>query len=126
VGNRFSILPAILLIAGCYTHYQPAKGIGNGYTEEKLDPNTFRVSFRGNRYTPVPLAHRYLFRRCAELTKAGGADYFVLVDVADSVGTPTSPRDPLSQAVIRIFKGPRPITVEYAYDAQEILDSVTP
>jgi hypothetical protein len=115
----FVLLP--LLLAGCYTHYQPNTGSG-GYSEQQIDQNTFRVTFQGNSSTPDAMAHRFELRRCAELTKSRGGDYFVLVDVDDSA----EGGKPKAMAVIRIFQGPRPITEQYAYDAQEILDQTAP
>lgn len=87
--GRKAILAALasstLLVAGCATEttYRPATGQGfsrTGYSERRIEPNRFLVTFAGNSVTPRDTVERYLFFRAAELTLQNGFDYFVMVD----------------------------------------------
>jgi hypothetical protein len=74
-----------LTLASCMTAtpYQPAVGSGyarNGYSDEQIEENRFRVSFAGNSLTSRETVERYLLYRAAELTLQSGYDYFVLSD----------------------------------------------
>ena len=74
-----------LLVAGCATEttYRPATGQGfarTGYSERRIEPNRFLVSFAGNSVTSRDTVERYLFFRSAELTLQNDFDYFVMAD----------------------------------------------
>ncbi len=74
-----------LLLNGCATTYQPVAFKG-GYSHIQVDANTFRVSFRGNGYTPRDRVETYLMYRCAELTAETGYDYFIIVGGSTDAG----------------------------------------
>jgi hypothetical protein len=74
---RLTLVIAALL-AGCATPYQ-ARGLTGGFSDTRLDANTFRVEFLGNAYTARERVETYLLRRAAEVTLAHGFDYFVLL-----------------------------------------------
>jgi hypothetical protein len=63
----------------CATPYQP-KGLTGGFSETRLDTNTFRVDFQDIGFTSRERVEVYLLRRAAELTLERGFDYFVIVD----------------------------------------------
>ena len=67
------------------TPYQAAGPTPYGYSEQQIETNRFRVSFSGNTDTPRPAVENALLYRAAELTKARGYDYFIVV------GTDTEP-----------------------------------
>lgn len=70
-----------LLLAGCTpkpTPYQPVDKKG-GYEETRLKENVYRVSFRGNRYTPETRMLDYIYLRCAELTRDAGYSHFLVL-----------------------------------------------
>jgi hypothetical protein len=74
-----------LLVAGCATEttYRPATGVGfsrTGYSDRRIEPNRFLVSFSGNSVTSRDTVERYLFFRAAELTLQNGFDYFLMAD----------------------------------------------
>lgn len=74
-----------LMVAGCATEtrYRPATGQGfsrTGYSDRRIEPDRFLVSFQGNSVTSRDTVERYLFFRAAELTLQNGYDYFVMVD----------------------------------------------
>jgi len=67
-----------LALVGCATSYQAA-GLSGGYSDVRIDANTFRVDFHGNAYTSRQTVETYLLRRCAELTAQAGYDYFIVM-----------------------------------------------
>lgn len=69
----------VVVAAGCAapTPYQPLAG-GQGYAEERLDTDRYRISFAGNRLTDRGTVADYLLYRAAEVTLASGNDYFVV------------------------------------------------
>jgi hypothetical protein len=74
-----------LMVAGCATEtrYRPATGQGfsrTGYSDRRIEPNRFLVTFQGNSVTSRDTVERYLFFRAAELTLQNGYDYFVMAD----------------------------------------------
>src|SRR5580693_3721275 len=73
------IFSLTLALTGCATPYQQ-KGLGGGYADTRIDSDTAIVSFRGNGFTDRDKVQAYLLRRCAEVTLAGGYDYFIIVN----------------------------------------------
>lgn len=73
------------LVAACATEttYRPATGSGfyrTGYSDLRIEPNRYRVTFAGNTVTDRDVVERYLLFRAAELTLQNGFDYFVMAD----------------------------------------------
>ena len=79
--TRIASLFLVLGVAACGTPtpYQPAVN-GNGYAEQPLETNRYRVTFSGNSLTPRETVENYLLYRAAEVTLASGNDYFLVVD----------------------------------------------
>lgn len=75
----FVVLLSILLIS-CATEYQARSWMGDGYSESRIDSNTYRVEYECNEFTSEMICDSHLFRRCAELTLKAGFDYFVMID----------------------------------------------
>ena len=77
------VLGALLLggLAACVapTPYQPAPQQGFGYSEDRLDQNRYRITFRGNAQTRRETVEDYLLYRAAELTLQAGFDHFIMV-----------------------------------------------
>jgi hypothetical protein len=69
------------LLAACVTAtpYQPAPPRGFGYSEERLDQNKYRVTFRGNSLTKRETVEDYLLYRAAELTLQNGYSHFLII-----------------------------------------------
>ncbi len=89
------------------TPYQlNSKAASGGYSETKLEPNRFRVTFSGNTSTPREKVDDYLLFRAAELTLAQGFDTFTIADRHTD-------RDARSELIpdpfYRPFYSPRPI-----------------
>ncbi len=78
---RIASLVLVLGVAACGTPtpYQPAVD-GNGYAEQALETNRYRISFSGNSLTPRETVENYLLYRAAEVTLASGNDYFIVAD----------------------------------------------
>jgi hypothetical protein len=75
------IIVGAAVLSACVTPtpYQPAPPRGFGYSEERLDGNKYRVSFRGNAQTPRETVEDYLLYRAAELTLQNGFTHFIVV-----------------------------------------------
>lgn len=72
-------------LAGCMTAtpYQPlAHGHAGqgGYSETRIEPDRWRVTFAGNAVTHRETVEGYLLYRAAELTLQNGYDWFSIVD----------------------------------------------
>ncbi len=65
------------------TPYQPLERgsqVSGGFTDQKLDTDHFKVTFKGNTLTSRGTVESYLLYRAAELTVAQGYDWFETVD----------------------------------------------
>lgn len=73
-------LVALGLLAACAqpTAYAPADG-GDGYREQRIAPNRYRVIVSGNRITPRETIADYLLYRAAEVTRARDGTAFTMV-----------------------------------------------
>lgn len=71
-----------LSIVGCAaTSYQPAEGnFAGGYTDIKIGPDTYRISFEGNAYITGEKAYQYTLYRAAEIALEHECKWFVLMD----------------------------------------------
>ena len=118
------VLVAVLLpLAGCATAYQPERATG-GYTDFHLAPNTYRVRFRGNNYTPRDKVEVFLLYRCAQLTEQLGYEHFVLLsedtlDISDPFAQAgIFPRNYYATALIEVIDDR---AHPAAYDAKELM-----
>ncbi len=162
--RRLEVARSVLLavwvfgfVSGCATAtpYQQQRD-GYGYTEQKLESNRYRVSFRGNSATPLDTVQNALMFRAAELTLEQQGDYFV-VHNTQTEGT-QSDRAPMvgvglggfrfgshggvsigfggstqvdktaysASADIQIFPGPKPADQPTAFDARELMTHLGP
>jgi hypothetical protein len=74
---------AVLALAGCAspTAYQPAaEGGANGYADQRLAENRYRVTFQGNSLTKRETVENYLLLRSAEVTRDAGYARFEFDD----------------------------------------------
>jgi hypothetical protein len=81
------VLGAGLAACETPTPYQPLKvyaskweGGWGGFSDQKLGPGRFRVTFAGNAYTSRDTVQAYLLYRAAELTLAQGFQAFEMAD----------------------------------------------
>lgn len=80
---RLLALGGALLLAACATStpYGPAtQGGGYGFSEQQIEENRFRITFRGNSSTARETVENSLLYRAAELTVERGYDYFIVVE----------------------------------------------
>ncbi len=92
------IAAAALGLSACVTAtpYQavvPGKSSLGGFTELKVEPNRYRVTFKGNSLTSRETVEGYLLFRAAELTVQNGYDWFALAQ-RDTDKTTTTSVDP--------------------------------
>ncbi len=76
-------LGAALSACETATPYQPAQpgsAQAGGYSEVKIEPDRFRVTFAGNSMTTRATVESYLLYRAAELTLNQGFDWFETID----------------------------------------------
>jgi hypothetical protein len=74
---------AVAGLAACATStpYQPAEdGRGYGFSEQRIEENRFRITFRGNSSTTREMVENALLYRAAELTVQNGYDHFIAVE----------------------------------------------
>ena len=74
----------IVSLAGCATPYQKMGKMG-GYTDGRIDDDTFWVKFNGNGYTSGEKAFSYCMRRAAEVTLENGYSYFAILSKSNKV-----------------------------------------
>lgn len=77
-------IAAALALSACATTptlYQPAAGPSAvGYSEMRIEPGRYRVTFRGGPGAPPQQVMDYALLRAADLALAGGYDWFQVYD----------------------------------------------
>jgi hypothetical protein len=154
---RLLSLGLAVTLAACATAtpYQPAQD-GQGYVEQRIESNRYRIRFMGNSSTPRETVENYMLYRAAELTLNAGYDYFVMsandtearTRYSQSVsayggpgwgwgwggrggfGLGVSSSTPITdynaQAIVLMFKGKKPDSDPNAYDARAVRESLQP
>ena len=81
--RKLSLLGLAAILGACATAtpYQPA-GEDNryGFSEQKVEQNRYRITFRGNSSTKRETVENSLLFRAAELTVQQGFDYFLVIE----------------------------------------------
>jgi len=89
-------LAAVLTLAACETvptRYQPAAGPqAVGYSEYKIEPGRYRITFQGGPGAPPQQVSDYALLRAADLALANGYDWFRVADRYTEGRPDTSPR----------------------------------
>ncbi|NDD92458.1 hypothetical protein EBZ37_10275 [bacterium] len=70
-------------LQACATPYQ-TMGVKGGYHDMQLGDAVFEVTFSGNGYTSEDTVNRFFLRRCAEVTRSNGFEYFVFLENRDA------------------------------------------
>lgn len=106
---RLNLLAVLCFLVSCgATPYQC--GIGKytgGYTETQMAPDTFRVVFAGNGFTPTQMAQDFATLRAAELALEKGFGYFVVVSettLSQAFTMDYTVYKPESGIVVKFFK----------------------
>lgn len=74
---------AVGLLAACATQtpYQPSTDSSRyGFSEQQIENNRLRITFRGNTLTDRETVETYLLYRAAEATQQRGYDYFIVAN----------------------------------------------
>src|SRR5690606_8405179 len=72
---------ALAACAAAPTVYAPATGpAASGFTEYRIEPGRYRVTYRGGAGAPPAQVADYALLRAAELTLADGYDWFRIAD----------------------------------------------
>lgn len=86
------IFASLLFLTGCAliphypTPYQPLSQNG-GYSEVKLNQDTYSIMFKGNFYTPRDTVAKYVVYRAAQITKENGYKYFIGISSSEQPTT---------------------------------------
>jgi len=78
-----AVVAAVTALGACAsgpTPYQPAAGYDRGYSEQKIENERYRISFKGNSMTERDTVENYLLFRAGELTLQSGYDSFTIVN----------------------------------------------
>jgi hypothetical protein len=152
VPSRVVRVPALVLLFGCVacaSGYHAAGVLGDGYSEQKLAPDRWLVTFATGSFTPPASIARYLLRRSAEIATANDARYFAvlsgskgdfhptgtkanLIDnptwtesvVEDSMEDESQGRKGYARIAIQLFKDSSPAGLAGVYDAREVLEKL--
>ena len=80
---RLIVFPIFLLLAACAATgpatYGPADDRGFGYSEQRIEDNRYRITYRGSGGMPPEMVEDYALRRAAELTLASEYEWFRVV-----------------------------------------------
>lgn len=145
---RSCLVALAATVAACATAtpYQPTRH-GQGFSEQRIESNRYRINFSGNSITPRQTVENYLLYRAAELTLQQGYDWFELVDesttaetryrhdfggwhgwgpyywyprgaMMSSTSTPETEFE--ASASILMHKGAKPAAERKAFDAREV------
>lgn len=132
-----------LLLCSCATHYNSA-GFRGGYSELKIDTDTYEVKFAGNGYTSQRLIEKYFLFRCSEITISNGRRYFVFYDKnvgsiktttniqgdIDSNGDFSATTNTINKAfgkgIIKLYDSRPESPNGIVYDAEEIYKNLRP
>ena len=108
--------------------YQKDNGTG-GYTEEKVNNDTYIVSFDGNEYNKKDKTYDYALLRAAELGQKNGFDYFaILSTVNDQVLEKSNSYTKLDNndtwLKVQYFKKSRPIKYQTVYEPKVVINDL--
>jgi hypothetical protein len=143
-------LTAFALLLGsmaCASGYHRVGTLGDGYSEQKLAPDRWLVTYATGGFARPERIARFLLRRSAEIAADDGARYFVVLSgakgdfhptgskenlienppwaeavVEDSMEAESQARRGYARIVIQLFKDQRPDGVADVYETREVLD----
>lgn len=81
--KKFIFITTAILLTGCATSYGERGFFGDGYSDVRLKPDTFLVTFKGNGYTSSDTVEQYVLLRASELTLKNGYKYFAILSSED-------------------------------------------
>ncbi|MBC7767235.1 MAG: hypothetical protein H7124_00440 [Phycisphaerales bacterium] len=76
-----AVAAGLLTACATATPYQPsAANSAYGFTEQQIENNRVRITFRGNTLTDRETVETYLLYRASEVSLQGGFDYFIVAN----------------------------------------------
>jgi hypothetical protein len=119
-----ALLCVALALAGCSAPYGP-EGLRGGFTEQQLDANVFRITFKGNISNRQAETDDLVLLRAAQVSQAHGFAWFVTSGIAPT-GTAASLATnvvgtPASTVTIAAYRT-RPETSGVVYESVEVID----
>lgn len=78
-----AVVASGLVLSACEsgpTPYQQGRGAERGYSEQRIETDRYRITFRGNSLTDKDTVENYMLYRAAELTLQQGFDHFTVAD----------------------------------------------
>jgi hypothetical protein len=146
---RFPALVLLFSCVACASDYHAAGVLGDGYSEQKLTPDRWLVTYATGSFAAPSLVARYLLRRSAEIATANDSRYFAVLSgskgdfhptgtqanlienpswaesvVADSMEDESQGRKGYSRIVIQLFKDRRPAGLADVYETREVLEKL--
>jgi hypothetical protein len=143
-------LPALVLLLGslaCASGYHAAGVLGDGYSEQRLAPDRWLVTYATGSFSEPARIARHLLRRSAEIATANDARYFAVISgskgdfhptgtranlienptwaesvVEDSMADESQGRKGYARIVIQLFKDRSPAGLADVYEAREVLE----
>jgi hypothetical protein len=143
-------LPALVLLFGsiaCASGYHAVGALGDGYSEQKLGPDRWLVTYATGSFSSPALIARYLLRRSAEIATANDVRYFAVLSgskgdfhptgtqanlienpawaesvVADSMEDESQGRKGYARIVIQLFKDRKPEGIADVYETHEVME----
>jgi hypothetical protein len=139
IRSVLSGLALALALAGCATHYGPQDVWGEGYLERRVAADRWEVLFDASVFTPPDKVARYALYRCAEITVADHARYFVILSsgylesshpdktrpsLVDQAPNPASakPAPHSAKLLIQTFRDDKPDDYPGVYDARQLIE----
>ena len=79
-----AIIPVVLFFTACgTTPYRPAGSADDeGYSDTQLQPDIFRVNFKGDHDMPKDRAYDFVLLRAAELAREHNFSFFAIINPA--------------------------------------------
>jgi hypothetical protein len=101
---RLAVCLLAAVLSGCATPYGKY-GIAGGYTDTRVDENTFSIHVQANGFTDQQTASMHAMYRAAEITVENGFDFFVIVSNAAGArsGTVAIPGQTYSNTNVNVY-----------------------
>ena len=124
---RKALTAVAVFLAACATPYGKY-GLLGGYTDSRIDANTFAISVDNNGFTSQQTTSMHALYRAAELTVENGFDYFV---IASGASTPSSmamamPGSSTSSTTFNTFGSSATATTTTRYAPMTVIPVVFP
>lgn len=135
--QKICAIITILLTASCATPYQQQSwdSFRGGYSEIKLDANSFKIVFNGNGYTPIEKVKDYALLRSAEVTQNNNFKFFEIDNTEakfvmttsqscyNGICTPVNNSSPTAMNVISCYND-KPKNDNKIYESESVVNEI--